>query len=814
LTLSKLKASYKLQATKVFTNREAALNTFKRHLNKYQSHCGLFKVVAFYGVGGIGKSELFKKLQSQLGDYEGVKSVKIDLGSASCSSQLDFLLNLRISLNVNCESFDYAVAQFLALHGRSLNDIKSSSIPDNSILYDLQDVAAGIIGTVAPARLIKKIYDRADQSIKAKIGKNKVDFDRIDNMSQEEVQCMLPVFLGEAIEKANKHKSKKFVFFIDSVESLKTQSFYRKTKEQHDGWLAELIASSEAGLWFIGSRDKLKWEEENNNWSEVLEQHILGPLSDVDSDFFLSRIPIKEDNIRSRIVKAAHGVPLFLDLLANTYLIRKNEHKSINESDFSLQSSEVVNRFIKHLDNEHQEVLKILSPLSVFNFSLFERIVKAFNIKFPMTLFDEFCSTSYVESMDGEKFKLNRLLRQFISIKLTDKLASLILEQVCIEIEESIAKSVVIESLWLNSVLIDFLDTHHHLNLHFDIGILFHSMLYCIESGLWLEIYALLDKQHIEGIFERNPQSKFIFGFILAVIERKKGNLSKANILFSNIENLVKYIGDHKIVKTYQYYFAHLRHLRGEYESSARTYRTLFTTASNDKDQYALLANRQYCDIQMLQGRFKEALSGFSSLISKSNLLWNAEIFRFQGHIYRFNFLFDQANADYEKAMQISKSLNADAMVGRILNNMTETYCWQSPEKSIQYGKEAIEINADLGNKIEVGKTYAALSIAYSKLGEKNMSETSYQKAIDIQQKTGYRSGSLFALHAKAWQLTFFEDFKSREKVILEMSMLSNELNVYKFLLYPFQSARNIPPSLLEEIQWLNTPPSINGHNI
>ncbi|MCW2305143.1 hypothetical protein M2324_003559 [Rhodovulum sulfidophilum] len=86
-----------------------------------------------------------------------------------------------------------------------------------------------------------------------------------------------------------------------------------------DVWLQTLVRETPGALILIFGRDKLRWVEIDNRWEDVLDQHLLGELSDEDADRFLAQVPIPEEDIRARLVGAAEGLPHYLDLAVTLY---------------------------------------------------------------------------------------------------------------------------------------------------------------------------------------------------------------------------------------------------------------------------------------------------------------------------------------------------------------------------------------------------------------------------------------------------------------------------------------------------------------
>ncbi|HEO66255.1 MAG TPA: hypothetical protein ENI73_10370, partial [Spirochaetes bacterium] len=176
MALSRLKAKASINAVRLFTNRDDALDASNRAVEQYKNE-GVLKVMSYYGVGGVGKTHLLKKLANEIEGLNNFTVATIDVESPHYNSLVDILLDIRSQLRVNAVLFDYAVARFLTVNGRSLSELKKSWVKEDSLLFDLQELASDLAEVVAPARLIKKLYGIADAKKTRYLSKYKEEFD-------------------------------------------------------------------------------------------------------------------------------------------------------------------------------------------------------------------------------------------------------------------------------------------------------------------------------------------------------------------------------------------------------------------------------------------------------------------------------------------------------------------------------------------------------------------------------------------------------------------------------------------------------------
>jgi tetratricopeptide (TPR) repeat protein len=197
-----------------------------------------------------------------------------------------------------------------------------------------------------------------------------------------------------------------------------------------------------------------------------------------------------------------------------------------------------------------------------------------------------------------------------------------------------------------------------------------------------------------------------------------------------------------------------------------------------------LLAIRQMADISMLQGRFEDAIRSFESLSgADGDELWMAELHRFQGHVYRFNFDLVRAEKHYREALDLSTRVNGEAMRGKALTNLVETLCWHAPQTALSFAEEAVELNEQVNAPIEVGKALTAQAIAQLGNEEADEALATAQKAEALQTESGYRSGVLFALQAQGLALVVQNRVEEAQSILQYMRDLSEELgDIYPYL--------------------------------
>ncbi len=186
-------------------------------------------------------------------------------------------------------------------------------------------------------------------------------FAGLDRLSTSELAERLPQYLGFDIWRARTEIGcPRIVITVDTHEKL------AGGEPRGDAWLRTLVRQTPGALILIFGRDKLRWAELDDRWEGVLDQHLLGELSDADADRFLAQVPIPEEDIRARIVGAASGPPHYLDLAVSFYEEIRNAGETPEPGDFGTTPARMRERLLDHLPpEERRELFRAAYPESL-----------------------------------------------------------------------------------------------------------------------------------------------------------------------------------------------------------------------------------------------------------------------------------------------------------------------------------------------------------------------------------------------------------------------------------------------------------------
>jgi tetratricopeptide (TPR) repeat protein len=238
----------------------------------------------------------------------------------------------------------------------------------------------------------------------------------------------------------------------------------------------------------------------------------------------------------------------------------------------------------------------------------------------------------------------------------------------------------------------------------------------------------------------------------------------------------------------YRYLLIQIRHLQGHYEESLREYKALVDEMEMIRAVIPLhiyvTVCMKYADLLFLRGEFDESLALVENLQKEDGVLLvdRIELLRIEGHIYRFLNQFEQAELIYRSAVKLMADNGLAAYEGKLCNNMVEALCRTEPQEAMEWFEKSKDINEQTENEIELGKSYAAASIAQTKLGDTDQAIHFSQESIRISELTGYKSGRAFGLLAMCLAYKESGDVEKLEEYRAQLRKQLDEIGVYLYI--------------------------------
>lgn len=777
---SKSKAGFKAQ--KLFTDRVEPTAVFSRSIRSFPEKPQ--EILVYYGKGGIGKTSLLKKLYTDACDVYGqiadqkFCSVFISLDAYDFANPVNILMAIRNGVSGDCGLFDYAMLQYCAKAKLNVDEIVQKnnvlSSPVMGVLNEL--ISLGTMSACIPAATVQKCISLIkDHRIKTKY---KDEIEEIATLNEFEIFERLPYYLGLCISCAA-GKGQYHVLFLDSYESLLARTEYGSFSVDREDWLRELFLSSEALRIVIASRDRLRWEQEDPEWKNYMQQHLLNNLSDEDSRWFLTQVPIRDEAVIGGIVKNAGGVPLYLDMCVSIYEDNVNAGKTFELT--SVQNGEkIISRYIRHLSAKDKQAIKILAALKSFDQKFAGELLKRQQVLYEADELKELMEKSIFIPIDEARglWKVDESVRLHQRARINHNKAAEILGNVLACLMASPEGRF-----------------YHHLALVVETACDWPEMLdrigeSCLEAieyyaniGFWGELHELLS-EHTES---ENEHLRALAVITELIYLRRTGRLKEAEQLSAGEPLKKEVLGVWYYM--YRYIQTQISHLLGHYDESIGAYHSLIEEMDLIRplipDHIYMAPCMKYADILFLKGRFSESLALVQKLLTENSLSLGdqIELLRIKGHIYRFQQNYKEAELIYRSALDLAEKHDLRAYCGKLYTNMVEALCVIEPENALEWFGRAREENDSAGNDIELGKALAAGSAAYTSQGKCDEGVMYAKQAIAAAERTGYLSGQAFGLTVLCYAFKEAGKTEEAKEAKERLSQIIGQIDVYKYLL-------------------------------
>lgn len=436
-----------------FTNREFFINAFLSALSSHKKDT--HNIIVYYGIGGIGKTSLRKKLA------DIVKEQYKDVVSASIDFDLPVYLQEETALYYLCKSFKDGYKIHFPTFEISYAVYWQKTHPQtpmnkfNFPLIDESVVLGGLIAILGSIPIVGLIPGITKTVLKGKkylkdwwIKRGQKELYNLPELEARDILNRLPMFFASDLKDFLNSVDKQCVIFIDSYQALWKHSQSETGYVQKDEWLKELIAHLPEPLWIICGREKLTWDESDSEWRKSMAQYNIDGLSNEDSSGLLHTYGIKNENLRKIIVESSRGVPYYLDLVVDTYYqIKQTCNREPTPDDFAKTQLEAIDRFLAYLDKTEIETLKVLSVVRMWNPDIFKMLINKFNTGYPATAMKELCRFSFINrNLNEDVYTMHELMRTGLQSKLDSKTISNI-HKCLFEYFDNMLKDVDIKSL-------------------------------------------------------------------------------------------------------------------------------------------------------------------------------------------------------------------------------------------------------------------------------------------------------------------------------------------------------------------------------
>ena len=494
---------------KEFINRDKPRNFFYTSLENFSVEKK--KVIAYYGIGGIGKSSLVQNLQDYVCKQE-ILYTFVDFDDPAFRLPFKALIELKKNSNIPMPHFDVAAAMCFIKRNPEIR-FNEKGLSENTIFKLVQTFSSleptGIFGSLIG--LTELIYEKS--ASKLKLDKDvKNHLKNLEIKSANEIENELPdYFAYDVTQFLIKKQNKCCVIFFDTYELLWDKGKNDSNKLNNDSWVRRLFSKLPYTLFVISGREKLQWELEEPIWAEQI-QYV--PIDILDPDFvikYLNICKIDDPDIQQKIIESTKGHPYYLDLSVDTYYRLLNAGENIDINSFGQGRREIQERFLKNLSDSEINMLKALVISRFYDSSIFEYLIDVLHTGYSIVKMDDFNSYSFVKTDTNNKFYIHILMRDEIKRHMPEDLRKLVHSKMLNYYEKQLDNDT------LSSIYID------------DLKYLFSELLYHAENSLASkEIVAYIEQKQLMVInrFQVSGETNYLLANFQEMFYVNKSNVA------------------------------------------------------------------------------------------------------------------------------------------------------------------------------------------------------------------------------------------------------------------------------------------------
>lgn len=407
-------------ATELFTNRVDEHTAFTaallQHLDGVHDGSATLRqavrrnIVTFFGVGGIGKTELSRRLESwctgalaEPGDWAQVptdqllSTVRFDFHGSRVVNAVDIVLRLRVAMagrRRRFPAFDLGLAAWwsLARPGTPLPDLSTSSFDVRGQITDtlndvLSDVGAGFgLGPLTVRSGIRIVDAVREKRLRSHTLGECAPLLHVITKAQQDpsnyVAATLAGLLSWDLENLPVAKRPVTVAFADAAE------YVQGDDRSQERLFNRIVHLTPGTLWVVTSRNRLDWDAAHVHqllpaagphiWpglrleaQEDPRQHLVGNLSSNDVKEYLRAAsgtagnPVLTPDVVDDISTGAHGLPLYLSLSLS---IARTAHGNPQAAQvFGGPLPELVTRVFANLPQQERELARAASMVPRFD---------------------------------------------------------------------------------------------------------------------------------------------------------------------------------------------------------------------------------------------------------------------------------------------------------------------------------------------------------------------------------------------------------------------------------------------------------------
>ena len=422
LSKSKIKDGMNsFKAEKIFTDREEPRKSFWNAYEEVKNNLETYKVISYYGIGGLGKTTLIEKLAEEMRTKKK-KYVSLNFEYSESMSKVLILRELGsklFALDKNAFKFyrfrtalkRYADETSQDIEIKNDNSTFLSSNPLCDLALDLTDSVPDILEKAPIVSTISRIVSILNKSVE--VVKNSIDTKNMktsllkirDYEQMSKLIDDLEVYFYEDLAEGMVKFNQPLVIFLDTYEKF-ADYFASNDFQSNEDWLKKIVSKPQGILWVFAGREKLKWEDKFE-----AEQHLLENLSFKDAKDFLLTAGVGESLIEG-IYNLTYGNPVFLDICVDTNTDLINQGVTPKLEDFGENQAKLIERHSKYMDTDVLELAYLLAYIGKWKTEEILDIKEKTNIvKISVTEYNNFLEHSFIIK-DNNGYYMTNIVRK------------------------------------------------------------------------------------------------------------------------------------------------------------------------------------------------------------------------------------------------------------------------------------------------------------------------------------------------------------------------------------------------------------------
>jgi tetratricopeptide (TPR) repeat protein len=414
-----------LRKKRPFVGREDLIAAFRDAVKtkKPDEHNALM----YYGLAGIGKTALRYRLIEELKHIDdSSRWAFIDFKDYVDTE--DALFKIRRGFkqkykDMQFPAFDIGYAIYWSKH-KSQIKLDKNVFPlwePLAFLGKILDKLSGIPIVELSMQILKHI-EKADEHLYNWFQKRGSKLLRsLPYLEESELREYLPILFSDDLVNYWEGYNYKTVILFDSYEKLWRKGLTEGTVFSNDEWIRTLVQKIPQTLFVFFGQERLRWEENEPFWKDVLVQMKLGNMVDTDIEEIIRNRGLVNEAVIKAIAQGSKGVPFAADVAADNYFrIKKENKREPVPADFEKTTDKIYRGFIEPRESSEIKALKLLSAANSWGKDIFDLLLKKFptgySLEYPPDLVKYSCVELIRDDADdyNKIYALHELMRKCI----------------------------------------------------------------------------------------------------------------------------------------------------------------------------------------------------------------------------------------------------------------------------------------------------------------------------------------------------------------------------------------------------------------